>query len=43
VIDMLPSQVISRQNPFVDLISGATESANAYANAICRALALSQK
>jgi uncharacterized protein with FMN-binding domain len=43
VIDMLPTQVISRQNPFVDLISGATESANAYSNAIYRALALSQK
>jgi uncharacterized protein with FMN-binding domain len=43
VIDMLPAQVLSRQNAFVDLISGATESANAYSNAIYRALASSQK
>jgi uncharacterized protein with FMN-binding domain len=43
VIDMLPAQVISRQNAFVDLISGATESANAYSNAIYRALVASQK
>lgn len=43
VIDMLPAQVISRQNAFVDLISGATESANAYSNAIFRALVSSQK
>ena len=42
VIDMLPSQVLSRQNAFVDLISGATESANAFSNAIYRALALSK-
>jgi uncharacterized protein with FMN-binding domain len=42
VIDTLPSQVISRQNAFVDLISGATESANAFSNAIYRALALSK-
>jgi uncharacterized protein with FMN-binding domain len=42
VIDMLPSQVIGRQNAFVDLISGATESANAFSNAIYRALALSK-
>ena len=40
IIDMLPAQVIGRQNPFVDLISGATESANAYSNAIFRALKL---
>jgi uncharacterized protein with FMN-binding domain len=43
VIDTLPPQVISRQNAFVDLISGATESANAYSNAIFRALVASQK
>ena len=43
VIDMLPAQVISRQNAFVDLISGATESANAYSNAIFRALVSSKK
>jgi uncharacterized protein with FMN-binding domain len=43
VIDALPPQVISRQNAFVDLISGATESANAYSNAIFRALVASQK
>jgi uncharacterized protein with FMN-binding domain len=43
VIDTLPSQVISRQNAFVDLISGATESANAFSNAIYRALASSKK
>jgi uncharacterized protein with FMN-binding domain len=43
VIDMLPAQVLSRQNAFVDLISGVTESANAYSNAIYRALVLSQK
>lgn len=43
VIDMLPAQVLTRQNPFVDLISGATESANAYSNAIFRALVSSQK
>jgi uncharacterized protein with FMN-binding domain len=43
VIDMLPAQVLSRQNAFVDLISGATESANAYSNAIFRALVSSQK
>jgi uncharacterized protein with FMN-binding domain len=42
VIDTLPSQVIARQNPFVDLISGATESANAFSNAIYRALAKSK-
>jgi uncharacterized protein with FMN-binding domain len=42
VIDTLPSQVISRQNAFVDLISGATESANAFSNAIYRALAMSK-
>ena len=42
VIDMLPSQVIARQNPFVDLISGATESANAFSNAIYRALVKSK-
>jgi uncharacterized protein with FMN-binding domain len=42
VIDMLPSQVLSRQNAYVDLISGATESANAFSNAIYRALALSK-
>ena len=42
VIDTLPSQVISRQNPFVDLISGATESANAFSNAVYRALALAK-
>ena len=42
VIDMLPSQVIGRQNAFVDLISGATESANAFSNAIYRALAMSK-
>jgi uncharacterized protein with FMN-binding domain len=42
VIDTLPSQVIGRQNAFVDLISGATESANAFSNAIYRALALSK-
>jgi uncharacterized protein with FMN-binding domain len=35
--------VISRQNAFVDLISGATESANAYSNAIFRALVSSKK
>ena len=43
VIDMLPAQVLSRQNAFVDLISGATESANAYSNAIFRALVSSEK
>jgi uncharacterized protein with FMN-binding domain len=43
VIDMLPAQVISRQNAFVDLISGATESANAFSNAIYRALVSSKK
>jgi len=43
VIDTLPPQVLSRQNAFVDLISGATESANAYSNAIFRALVASQK
>ena len=42
VIDTLPSQVISRQNAFVDLISGATESANAFSNAIYRALAMAK-
>jgi uncharacterized protein with FMN-binding domain len=42
VIDNLPSQVISRQNAFVDLVSGATESANAFSNAIYRALAMSK-
>jgi uncharacterized protein with FMN-binding domain len=42
VIDMLPAQVLSRQNAFVDLISGATESANAYSNAIYRALKLAK-
>ena len=42
VIDTLPSQVIGRQNAFVDLISGATESANAFSNAIYRALAMAK-
>jgi uncharacterized protein with FMN-binding domain len=43
VIDMLPAQVLDRQSPFVDLISGATESANAFSNAIYRALVSSKK
>jgi len=43
VIATLPSQVISRQNAYVDLISGATVSADAFANAIFRALRASQK
>ena len=43
VIAALPPQVIDRQNAFVDLISGATESANAFSNAIFRALVSSQK
>jgi uncharacterized protein with FMN-binding domain len=43
VIDALPSQVLTRQNAFVDLVSGATESATAFSNAIFRALVASQK
>ena len=43
ILSMLPGQVIERQNPFIDLISGATESANAYSNAIYRALKASEK
>ena len=43
VIAALPGQVLSRQNAYVDLVSGATESANAFANAIYRGLQASQK
>jgi uncharacterized protein with FMN-binding domain len=43
VIAALPPQVLSRQSAYVDLISGATESADAFANAIFRALIASQK
>jgi uncharacterized protein with FMN-binding domain len=43
VIDALPPQVIERQSPFVDLVGGATESANAFSNAIYRALVASKK
>jgi uncharacterized protein with FMN-binding domain len=43
VIDMLPAQVLERQNAYVDLVSGATESADAFANAIYRGLLASQK
>ena len=43
VISALPGQVLSRQNAYVDLVSGATESADAFANAIYRGLRASQK
>ena len=43
VIAQSPGQVIERQSPFIDLVSGSTESANAYANAVYRAIKASLK
>ena len=43
MIALSPGQVVSRQSPFIDLVSGATESANAYANAVYRAIKASLK
>ena len=43
ILDALPGQVLSRQSAYVDLVSGATESADAFANAIFRALLSAQK
>jgi len=39
VIDMLPLQVIDRQGPDVDYVSGATQSADAFYEAVAAALA----
>jgi uncharacterized protein with FMN-binding domain len=38
VIDRLPPQVVERQNPEVDYVSGATQSADAFAGAVIEAL-----
>jgi uncharacterized protein with FMN-binding domain len=35
----LPSQVVERQSPKVDYVSGATESSYAFADAVVAALA----
>ena len=43
IIDHLPPQVVSRQSAYVDVVSGATVSADAFANAIFRALLSAQK
>jgi hypothetical protein len=43
VIAQSPGQVLERQSPFIDLVSGSTESANAYANAVYRAIKASLK
>ena len=37
-IDRLPGQVVSRQSPEVDYVSGATESTDAYHDAVADAL-----
>ncbi len=37
-ISMLPPQVVSRQSPEIDFVSGATESTNAFYYAIVEAL-----
>ncbi len=39
VIDKLPPQVVARQSADVDYVSGATESANAFYDAVIEALA----
>jgi uncharacterized protein with FMN-binding domain len=38
IIDKLPGQVVTRQSPEVDFVSGATESADAFYFAVVRAL-----
>ena len=38
VIAQSPGQVLERQSPYIDIVGGATESANAYANAVYRAM-----
>jgi uncharacterized protein with FMN-binding domain len=38
VIDMLPPQVVRRQSPAVDYVSGATQSADAFYEAVAAAL-----
>ena len=43
IIDHLPPQVVSRQSAYVDVVSGATVSADAFADAIFRALLSAQK
>jgi uncharacterized protein with FMN-binding domain len=37
-IDALPGQVVSRQNTNVDYVSGATQSTDAFADAVTEAL-----
>jgi uncharacterized protein with FMN-binding domain len=37
-IEALPGQVVSRQNPEVDYVSGATESTDAFHDAVADAL-----
>ena len=37
-IEALPSQVVSRQNTHVDYVSGATQSTDAFADAVADAL-----
>ena len=37
-IDMLPGQVVSRQSTNVDYVSGATQSTDAFADAVAEAL-----
>ena len=38
VVDRLPGQILSRQRPAVDVVSGATESAYAFEDAVSEAL-----
>jgi len=38
VIDQLPPQVAQRQSPYVDYVSGATQSADAFYGAVVAAL-----
>jgi uncharacterized protein with FMN-binding domain len=38
-VEHLPGQVVKRQSPDVDYVSGATESANAFYDAVVEALA----
>jgi uncharacterized protein with FMN-binding domain len=38
VIELLPGQVVARQSPDVDYVSGATQSADAFYEAVLAAL-----
>jgi uncharacterized protein with FMN-binding domain len=42
-IDALPGQVVSRQNTNVDYVSGATQSTDAFADAVAEALSKAEK